>query len=411
VKKEGRICIENLSKLYRLYNKPVDRFKEVFNPFSKIYHKDFYALNNISFSIEQGETVGIVGRNGAGKSTLLKVLTEVLTPSEGTVQIHGKVSALLELGTGFNMEYTGIENIYLYGTIMGLSKENIHRRIDDIINFADIGDYINQPVKLYSSGMFVRLAFSVAINVDPDILIIDEALAVGDTRFQLKCMDKFLEFKRKGITIIYVSHDINSIKRFCNRAIWLNEGMLKLDGNVDWVTDKYMDYLKIIDSKSTEEKENHLKTINQEKERLIHKGEVEIAAISNLKIFNDYGQEVDQIEHSKSIKVEVDYFVNDVSIECPVLGIAILRLDNLYICGVNTLLDKISIPWKKGENKVVINYKSFDLIGGSYYFDVALYDKTATVPIDYRTKYKEFFVKMTYTAEGIVVLKHNWSLF
>ena len=218
------IEVENLSKVYKLYDKPSDRLKEALSPVKKCYHKDFYALKDLSFKIKPGETVGFVGKNGSGKSTLLKILTEVLTPSEGSLKINGKVSALLELGAGFNGEYTGMENIFLNGTILGFSHEEMEKRVDDIVKFADIGEYINQPVKTYSSGMFVRLAFAVAINVEPDILIVDEALAVGDVRFQLKCMDKFLEFKEKGITILYVSHDVNSIKRFCNRAIWINEG-------------------------------------------------------------------------------------------------------------------------------------------------------------------------------------------
>ena len=195
MKENIRIKANDLTKIFKLYNKQTDRIKEALSPRSQVYHRDFYALNQISFEIGAGETVGIVGKNGAGKSTLLKILTEVLTPTTGEMVINGKVSALLELGSGFNPEYTGLKNIYLNGTIMGLTRSEIDARVDDIVNFADIGDYIYQPVKLYSSGMFVRLAFAVATNVDPDILIVDEALAVGDIRFQLKCMDKFLDFK------------------------------------------------------------------------------------------------------------------------------------------------------------------------------------------------------------------------
>jgi ABC-type polysaccharide/polyol phosphate transport system ATPase subunit len=408
MKENIRIKANDLTKIFKLYNKQTDRIKEALSPRSQVYHRDFYALNQISFEIGAGETVGIVGKNGAGKSTLLKILTEVLTPTTGEMVINGKVSALLELGSGFNPEYTGLKNIYLNGTIMGLTRSEIDARVDDIVNFADIGDYIYQPVKLYSSGMFVRLAFAVATNVDPDILIVDEALAVGDIRFQLKCMDKFLEFKEKGITILYVSHDVNSIKRFCDRAIWLNEGKIQLDGNVDYVTDQYLDYLKMLDNKVAEEKSHHIQVVNQEKEENIINGNIDIAALYKVRILNSKEEEIDRIQHGEEIIVEVEYIVNDISVENPVLGIAILRIDNLYICGVNTLLDKQKIPWKKGRNKYRLKYKEFTLVGGSYYFDVAIYDQTATVPIDYRSKYKEFFVDMEYTAEGIAILNHRW---
>lgn len=407
------IEVENLSKVYKLYDKPSDRLKEALSPVKKCYHKDFYALKDLSFKIKPGETVGFVGKNGSGKSTLLKILTEVLTPSEGSLKINGKVSALLELGAGFNGEYTGMENIFLNGTILGFSHEEMEKRVDDIVKFADIGEYINQPVKTYSSGMFVRLAFAVAINVEPDILIVDEALAVGDVRFQLKCMDKFLEFKEKGITILYVSHDVNSIKRFCNRAIWINEGHLEADGDVDLVTDKYLDYLKMLDAANEQdEKQPEDENSNSENEKKTDRNlesSVEIAEVVSLKIENEKGEEITEIEHGEKVKLTLMYFVNDTTIKKPVVGIALLRLDNLYVCGLNTLLDKIDVPWEKGYNSVTLTYDNFNLVGGGYYFDVAVYDQTASVPFDYRTKYKEVFVKMGYIAEGIEILPHEWN--
>ena len=411
---EYSIEVENLSKVYKLYDKPSDRLKEALSPVKKCYHKDFYALRDLNFKIKPGETVGFVGKNGPGKSTLLKLLTEVLTPTEGSLKINGKVSALLELGAGFNNEYTGMENIYLNGTIMGYSREEMDKRVDDIVKFADIGEYINQPVKTYSSGMFVRLAFAVAINVEPDILIVDEALAVGDVRFQLKCMDKFLEFKEKGITILYVSHDINSIKRFCTRAIWINEGHLEADGDVDLITDKYLDYLKMLDAQS-EEKDDAKDNTGNDVAKSVAEGErdlestVEIAEVVSLKIMNSRGEETEEIEHGEKVSLTLTYYVNDTTIKNPVVGIALLRLDNLYVCGLNTLLDKVDVPWEKGYNSVTLTYDSFNLVGGGYYFDVAVYDQTASVPFDYRTKYREVFVKMGYIAEGIEILPHKWS--
>lgn len=400
-----RIEVNSVKKVFKLYSTPTDRVKEALSPFRKQYHREFYALKDVSFNIKSGETVGIVGKNGSGKSTLLKMLTGVLTPSSGTISIDGKVSALLELGAGFNQEYTGIKNIYLNGTLMGYSKEEMDEKLDDIISFADIGDYINQPVKTYSSGMFVRLAFAVAINVDPDILIIDEALAVGDTRFQLKCMDKFLEFKEKGIAIIFVSHDINSIKKFCDRTIWINEGNLVEDGDTDTVTDKYLDYLKLLDAQQNiVEKELTEETIIESEEDK----KVDIAEIRDVTLFNRKGDKITSIKHGEEVYAKIDYYVKDENITNPVLGLSISRIDNLYICGVNTLLDKKKIPWKKGMNSYILNYKKFNLVGGSYYFDVALFDQTASVPIDYRAKYKDFFVEMGYIAEGIAILDHDW---
>ena len=213
------VKIENVSKIFKLYSSNKDRFKEALSIKKKKYHRDFFALKDINLEIKKGEVLGFLGKNGAGKSTLLKIITGVLNPSEGNVKTIGKISALLELGAGFNMEYTGIENIYLNATLMGIEKKEIDAKIQDIIDFADIGDFINQPVRSYSSGMFARLAFSVAINVDPEILIVDEALSVGDMAFQEKSITKMKEIMKSGTTIIFVSHSLPSIRNFCERAI------------------------------------------------------------------------------------------------------------------------------------------------------------------------------------------------
>lgn len=238
---ENIIEISGLTKSYKLYESQSDRVKEVLSFTKKSYHKDFRALDSVSFEVKKGETVGIIGTNGAGKSTLLKIITGVLSPSDGKVKISGKVSALLELGAGFNQEYTGLENIYLNGRMMGYSKKEIEKKLDDIISFADIGEFIHQPVKTYSSGMFARLAFAVAINVEPDILIVDEALSVGDIFFQNKCFKKFDELKKKNVTILFVSHDIGSIRQMCSRVLWLESGKEKIFDKSEKVCDMYMD--------------------------------------------------------------------------------------------------------------------------------------------------------------------------
>ena len=235
------IKVSNLTKIYHLYDKPQDRLKEALNPFRKSYHRDFYAMNDVTFEVKKGETVGIIGKNGAGKSTLLKMITGVLTPTSGSIRVEGKIASLLELGTGFNPEMTGIENIYLNGTLMGLSKEDIDRRIDDILEFANIGDFIHQQIKIYSSGMFARLAFSVAINVDADILIVDEALSVGDMLFQAKCIAKMTSLmEEEGTTILFVSHDIHSVRKLCTKGIYLENGSIKSIGKAGDVVDRYI---------------------------------------------------------------------------------------------------------------------------------------------------------------------------
>ncbi len=399
------IVVQNLTKLYKIYSIPADRIRETLLPGSRVYHREYYALDGVSFSVGRGEIVGIIGRNGSGKSTLLKILTGVLTQNGGSVEINGKVAALLELGAGFNPEYTGLKNIYLNAAMMRVSREAIDAKIGEILAFADIGDYINQPVKTYSSGMFVRLAFAVAINVDPDILIVDEALAVGDAKFQLKCMDKFTDFVAQGKTIILVTHDVNSVKRFCNRAIWLNAGKLMLDGNTDEVTDRYLDFLKSdlpIEEYMLSLEARPAGDVNADLDG------VEMAETRSFHMYNKFGTEIHSIRHGEDIVLKVGYVVADESIESPILGVAIRRIDNEYICGLNTKLDGVKIPWKRGYNEVTLEYSGFNLIGGEYYFDVGIMDKTGMVNLDYKTKIKSFFVHMDYIAEGIVVLNHRW---
>ena len=233
------IRIENVTKIYNLYASAQDRFLETLKLSRKVRHKEFYALRDVSFDVFPGETVGIVGKNGAGKSTLLKIITGVLSPTSGKVTLEGRVSALLELGAGFNMEYTGLQNVYLNGTILGYSHEEMEKRLPGILSFADIGEFIDQPVKSYSSGMFMRLAFSVAINVEPEILIIDEALSVGDVLFQAKCFKKIQEFKESGKTILFVSHSLNNIIQYCDRCIVMNAGVKIAEGEAPPMVDLF----------------------------------------------------------------------------------------------------------------------------------------------------------------------------
>ena len=241
--KKIAIRADQITKIYKLYEKPSDRMREALGLTRKKLHKEHYALQGVDMTVYQGETVGIIGTNGSGKSTILKIITGVLNPTQGELTVNGRISALLELGAGFNMEYNGIENIYLNGTMMGFSKKEIDEKLQDILDFADIGDYVYQPCKTYSSGMFVRLAFAVAINIEPEILIVDEALSVGDVFFQAKCYHKFDEFKKMGKTILFVSHDLSSIAKYCDRVVLLNQGHKLGEGSPKEMIDAYKQVL------------------------------------------------------------------------------------------------------------------------------------------------------------------------
>lgn len=247
------IKAEHLTKIYKIYERDIDRIKETFHPFHKRYSKDFYALQDVSFEIRRGENVGLVGKNGAGKSTLLKIITGVLTPSGGTLQVNGRIASLLELGAGFNPDMTGVENIYMNGLLIGHSREAMDAKVDDIIAFADIGDFINQPVKTYSSGMFARLAFAVNAFVEPDILIVDEALSVGDAFFQSKCMDKMRSMIAGGVTVLFVSHDTFAVKNLCERAFLMQAGKVLMDAPAKDVVETYRNMLLESRGELTEE--------------------------------------------------------------------------------------------------------------------------------------------------------------
>ncbi len=380
------INVKNLTKIYKIYNKVGDRIME--SLFPKKYKdkiKEFYALSDINFSIKTGETVGIIGKNGSGKSTLLKILTGVTNQTSGEKVINGTVSALLELGTGFNPEYTGIENIYLNGTIMGMKKEEIDSKVDEIAQFAEIGEFIDRPVKSYSSGMFVRLAFAVAINTDPDILIVDEALAVGDYRFQAKCYNKFEELKAQGKTILFVSHDVDAVRRFCDRAIWLDSGKLIMDGEVCEVTSKYMEFI----TSNETDAEACVKGLNKKTEELLEQ-EKEFNEI------NRFGSKVGCIKNvrvSKGDKETEVFFSGDtITVETVVdvpadadlstTGLAISLKDKNGMDLMVVALHDYDMRFKRtGKNIISITFPGY-LNVGEYTLTVGL-EMRHTLPISY----------------------------
>ena len=388
------IKVSHVSKSYKLYDKPIDRLIESWSlNKKKSYHRDYYALNDINFDIKKGECVGIVGTNGAGKSTLLKIITGVLQPSSGSVTVDGKISALLELGTGFNMEYTGLKNIYLNGTMMGYTKEEMDRKVSDIIEFAEIGNFINQPVKTYSSGMFARLAFAVAINVEPDILIVDEALSVGDIFFQAKCFKKFSEFQEMGKTILFVSHDLSSVLKYCNKCILINKGKQIAMGDTADVVNLYRKVL-VQDSKEKDAiKENDPlsgadgqkntddradKQANGELWKntlLINRNFVEYgngrAKIIDFAIVDDQGNVSTSImkgtEYEIRVKVE---FYDDIT--APIFAYTIKDLKGTELTGTNTVLENNNVKEaKKGDIITACFKQKMCLQGGQYLLSIA----------------------------------------
>lgn len=402
------IKVENLVKKYNIYEKPINRLKETLSITKKCYHREFIALDGLTFDVEKGDAIGILGKNGSGKSTLLKMITGVLTPTSGELTINGKIAAILELGAGFNMEYSGVENVYLNGTMMGYTREEMDKKIQAIIDFADIGDFVNQPVKIYSSGMFARLAFAVAINVDPDILIVDEALAVGDTRFQIKCLDKMKSLKENGTTILFVSHATEQIKRFCNKAIWLKDGKIKTQGESGEIADIYEDFMKYgeRDNKSDVRlKENILgDELHDDGEFRMPINEDVLASIAQVKLSKE------KLRSFEDLEVEITYDIYKDQIEGFLIGAAIYTPGREYIFGPNTFLEKVEVPSTLGRHKVIYKIPKMPLLGGTYTIDVGIFTDESIVNLDYKQAACEFKIANKYISEGKFYIEHEWKV-
>ena len=376
---EIAIKVDKVSKIYRLYDRQRDRLKDALNLTKKKCYREHFALSELDFEIKKGETVGIIGTNGSGKSTILKIITGVLNPSGGNVEVDGRISALLELGAGFNMEYTGVENVYLNGTMIGFTKEEIDERLKDILEFADIGDFAGQPVKTYSSGMFVRLAFAVAINIDPEILIVDEALSVGDVFFQSKCYHKFEEFKRMGKTILFVSHDLGSITKYCDRAILLNKGHKLFEGTPKEAVDLYKRVLvnQLDDDKNAEKGAGTIWNQNGEKEGTLWRSTLPInpevieygskkAEIVDFAFLDANGTYTNVIEKGSEMTVKMKVrFQEDIAE--PIFAFSFKNLLGIELCGTNTMFEKVEITPKSAGDVQVVSFKQkMDLQGGEY---------------------------------------------
>lgn len=379
----------NITKEYKIYNTNKEKLKLLINKRYKI--KKFHALSNVSFNINKGEIIGIIGQNGAGKSTLLKILTGVAFVTYGKVFINGRVSSLLELGSGFDIRLTGYENIYFNATLNGLKRVEIDKKINEIIKFADIGDFLYQPVKNYSSGMFARLAFAVAININPDILIVDEILSVGDIKFQVKCMEKFEKFKKQGKTILYVSHSLATVKKFCNRVIWIDEGKVVEDGNPVMVVEKYFNM--------NFGNKNHLSY-----------KEFRNDIIEDFKM-NKISKEIDYL---KSLEFKITYLVKNSIYKNVYMVIEIRKIEinagkeySQFVCDFNSIDSHKNIPFSLGKNTIYFNLKNLNLVSGIYYIDVVFLCNNEE--IYKKIKAYNFTINDKYRGEGFIVLEHEWE--
>ena len=371
-KDEIAIKVDHISKVYKLYDRNRDRLKEALHLSKKINSHEHYALDDVSFDVYRGETVGIIGTNGSGKSTILKIITGVLNPTGGNLTINGRISALLELGAGFNMEFTGIENIYLNGTMIGFTEEEIDAKLQDILDFADIGDFVYQKVKTYSSGMFVRLAFAVAINIDPEILIVDEALSVGDVFFQNKCYRKFEDFKKQGKTILFVSHDLGSISKYCDRVVLLERGHKLGEGEPKEIIDMYKKVLVgQLDAAITTNKSQELTNTSRWMDLMqLNPNKDEYG--SGLAEFVDYctydnsGTITNTIVKGDefTVKVKIKFYE---TIQDPIFALSFKNMQGTEITGTNTMFEKITTGTPgKGDTIVVTFTQDMSLQGGEY---------------------------------------------
>ncbi len=420
---EIAIRVTNLCKCYEIYETPRDRLKQFVLPKvkralgreSNNYFRDFWALKDVSFDVKRGETIGIVGRNGAGKSTLLQLICGTLTPTSGTVETFGRVSALLELGAGFNPEFTGRENIRLSGLMLGLTADEIEQKYDEILSFADIGDHVNLPVKTYSSGMFMRLAFSVATSVDPDILVIDEALSVGDAAFQMKCASRIQSIiEKKNAALLFVSHSEYSVRSLCEKALYLNTGKQIAFGSSSDVVALYNADI-LYSSRDTELCQNENQTQVPEKGNVnkILVSEVKNTfkvSIEHIDLLDSSGKRVNEILSGQSVQLKFEYIILGKLCEQITFVFNLYRKDGIYILGTTTLMEGIEPIEPSDCGEVLVNFPTLNLLSGYYFWRVAVNDKTGLTILAEAKNVCEFRVKDDFRSVGLVDLERTWRI-
>jgi lipopolysaccharide transport system ATP-binding protein len=393
------IEVRNLSKVYKIYRSPVDRLKEIIR--RRPYHSEFSALNNIDFTVAKGETFGIIGENGAGKSTLLKILAKTLKPSSGYLAINGRSAALLELGAGFNPEFSGEENIYLNAYLLGLSKSDIEKDKAKIIDFSELGDFIGRPVKTYSSGMNVRLAFSIATCVNPEILIIDEALSVGDLHFQKKCIDRMMHLRKEGKTILFCSHSLYLVQELCNRSVWLKNGKMEMIGKTAGVINAYNDWMR--------EKDAGMNVAMPDAKPLSEPKEEKTIWIEDIRITNQAGSEHSVIKTGQEIQLVFRVRVKRAGGARGHIAIALHRNDEETVFGSTTKMDALPAVSFCDGMTMSVKFPSLPLLSGQYFFTVLAIDEHALHPYDI-VRSKIISVESPGGELGIVKLDHSWDI-
>lgn len=408
------ISAKNVGKHFKIYKDKPLTLKDRALSFIKKSYEEFWALKDISVDIHKGEAIGLIGHNGCGKSTLLKLFTRIIYPEKGTINVVGQVSSLLELGAGFHPDFTGLENIYTNSSIFGLKKKEIDSILQDIIDFSELGDFIDNPVRTYSSGMYMRLAFSVAIHVKPEILLIDEILAVGDSNFQKKCLDKITEFKKNGVTIVIVSHDLGTIERICDRVIWLDGGVIRKQGNPKLVINAYLEQMaqsqndkviREIDIVDENEEDKPLEPVEEEKE-VTRWGNRDVE-ITDVVLLDKKGENRAVFNVEDSMDIIISYKVNkQVPEVC--FGIGIFGTDGVQRYGTNTYIDGGKCEVKEN-GTITCSIDRIGLIEGSYWIDIAAHDDRGT-PFDYILKKAEFFTASSIKDVGISRPPHKWVI-
>ncbi len=393
------ISVREMSKKYRRYRSVADGVKEVFHPFRKKYHEEFWALRDISFEIKKGESVGIIGRNGSGKSTLLQLICRIMNPTKGAISVQGKVSALLELGAGFHPEFTGRDNVFFYGAVMGMSRDEMAERMEEIAEFADIGDFIDQPVRTYSSGMFVRLAFATAVNVRPDILIVDEALAVGDMEFQVKSLKKIEEFRESDRNLLIVSHDMRVIKTLCDRVILLDNGCMVYDRRTDEAIDMYM-------NSAAERAAARTRLQGRQSD---DRGKSDFF-LSGVRFQRGDGSDTEIFDIGEDIIIKA-FVTAKKKVDRPVFGAIVYSETGIYLGGFNTLVTGQAPPSMEGAWEVEYRLEGI-FLEGAYYVTLSLHDETGKVIYDLHDRAYSFVIRAEARAlpySGQVRVPCSWN--
>jgi ABC-2 type transport system ATP-binding protein len=403
---ENAIEVNNVTKHFKVYYDKGSELKEKVLFWKRNKYENRTVLDNISFSVKKGEAIGLIGKNGCGKSTTLKLLTKIIYPNGGNIEMNGRVSSLIELGAGFHPDMSGRENMYTNAAIFGLNKKEIDARLDDIIAFSELQEFIDNPVRTYSSGMYMRLAFSVAINVDADILLIDEILAVGDANFQAKCFNKLREIKAAGTTIVIVSHSLGQIEQICDRSIWIKDGHIELEGAPKDVHLEYLDYMNH-ERMDQAEKDRIREETKAAKERLIKRYGDKRAQFTDIKMLNSAGEEVKTFRTGESITLDLNYHVNE-KITDGVFGFGIFRADGLWCYGTNTRIDRFSNFNIEKDGHYTVTLDDIMLIPSEYWVDITI-EWGEGNPVDYYKEAMKFEVVSNVSDVGVLRMPHEWK--